>query len=142
MGVWPKVMGGAGSATCERDGVEASWDGQGRAEDPGHQLVSWVSMYGCAGGVSLVFPPTVFCGGGDMRTVRDSQYVNTLHWQVVYIVFDTALQAALCYHMYKVLNSCSDSLNFARVYIIKSNSIIIIHTVKAVFRSLYSKRLY
>ena len=63
VGVWPEVMGRAWSTTGERDSMEASWDGQGGAEDPGHQLVSWVSVYGRATGVALVFPPTVLCGG-------------------------------------------------------------------------------
>lgn len=31
MGLWPKIVGRAGSATSEGDGVEAPWDGQGRA---------------------------------------------------------------------------------------------------------------
>lgn len=59
MGVCPKVVGRAGSATGEWDGVEASRDRQGRAEDAGHQLVSRVGVYGRAAGVSLVLPPTV-----------------------------------------------------------------------------------
>lgn len=63
MGVRPKVVRRTGSATGERDSVEASRDGQGGAEDPGHQLVSRVSVYRRAAGVSLVFPPTVFCAG-------------------------------------------------------------------------------
>lgn len=78
MGFWSKVVRRAGSATGERDGMQASRDGQGGAEDPGHQLVSWVGVYGRAAGVSLIFPPAVLCEGRDMRTVRDSQHVNTL----------------------------------------------------------------
>lgn len=76
-------MGRAGSAAGERDGVEASRDGQGRAEDPGHELVSRVGVYGRAAGVSLVLPPAVFCAGRDMRTVRAGlRVVNTLYYQV------------------------------------------------------------
>lgn len=71
MGVWPEVVRRAGSATGEWDCVEASWDGQGGAEDPGHQLVSWVGVYGRAAGVSLVLPPTVLCAGRDMRRFSD-----------------------------------------------------------------------
>lgn len=73
MGVWAEVMRRAGSAAGERDGVEASRDGQGGAEDPGHQLVSRVGMYGCAAGVSLVLPPAVLCAGRDVRTDGVSQ---------------------------------------------------------------------
>lgn len=72
MGVRPKVVRRAGSAAGERHGVEASWDGQGGAEDPGHQLVSRVGVYGRAAGVSLVLPPTVLCAGRDTRRVRVS----------------------------------------------------------------------
>lgn len=77
MGIWPKVVGRAGPAACDRDGVQASWDGQGGAEDPGHQLVSRVCVYRRAAGVSLIFPPTVFCEGKETRTV--SQHANTHH---------------------------------------------------------------
>lgn len=49
----------AGPAAGEWDRVEASWDGQGGTEDPGHQLVSWVGVYGRAAGVALVLSPTV-----------------------------------------------------------------------------------
>lgn len=59
VGFRPKVVRRAGSAAGEGDGVEASRDGQGWAEDPGHQLVSRVGVYGRAAGVSLVLPPTV-----------------------------------------------------------------------------------
>ena len=64
MGICPKVMGRAGSATCERDGVKTTWDRQGGAEDTGHQLVSWICMYWCAVGVSIIFPSAVFCEDG------------------------------------------------------------------------------
>lgn len=59
VGIRPKVVRRARSAAGERDGVEASWDGQGRAEDPGHQLVSWVGVYGRPAGVPLVLPSAV-----------------------------------------------------------------------------------
>lgn len=79
----------AGSAAGEWDGMEASWDRQGGAEDPGHELVSWVSVYGRAAGVSLVLPPAVFCAGRELRRVRASQrVVLTLCQQVEYSFID------------------------------------------------------
>lgn len=54
-------MGRAGPAAGEGDGVESSRDGQGGAEDPGHQLVSRVGVDGRAAGVPVVVPPTVIC---------------------------------------------------------------------------------
>lgn len=75
VGVRAEVVGGARSAAREGDAVEASWDGQGGAEDPGHQLVSRVGVHGRAAGVPLVLPPAVLCAGRDMRTVRTRQYV-------------------------------------------------------------------
>lgn len=62
VGVRPQVVGRAGSATCERDGVEAPRDRKGRTENAGHQLMSRVCVYGCAAGVPLVVPPAVLCG--------------------------------------------------------------------------------
>lgn len=56
---WTKVVRRAGPAAGEWDRVEASWDGQGGTEHPGHQLVSWVGVYGRAAGVAFVFSPTV-----------------------------------------------------------------------------------
>lgn len=75
----------AGSAAGEGDGMEASWDRQGGAEDPGHELVSRVAVYGRAAGVSLVLPPAVFCVGRQVRRVGVSQHaVLTLYQQVEY----------------------------------------------------------
>lgn len=56
---WTKVVRRAGPAAGEWDRVEASGDGQGGTEHPGHQLVSWVGVYGRAAGVAFVFSPTV-----------------------------------------------------------------------------------
>lgn len=56
---WAQVVRRAGPAAGEWDRVESSWDGQGGTEDPGHQLVSRVGVYGRAAGVALVLSPTV-----------------------------------------------------------------------------------
>lgn len=73
----------AGSAAGEWDGMEASWDRQGGAEDPGHELMSWVAVYGRAAWVSLVLPPAVFCAGRELRRVRASQRVVLILYQQV-----------------------------------------------------------
>lgn len=85
-------MGRTGSATGEWNSMEASRDRQGGAEDPGHQLVSRVCMYGRAAGVSLILPSTVLCAGRDMRRFRASQcVVLTLYQQVMYLCINSVL---------------------------------------------------
>lgn len=59
VGIWTQIVGGTGSTAGDGDSVEASGYGEGRAQDPGHQLVSWVTMDGCSAGVSLIFPSAV-----------------------------------------------------------------------------------
>lgn len=71
MGVRPQVVGRAGSATRERDCVEAAWNRQGGTENAGHELVSRVRVYGCAAGVSVVVPPAVLCGRVNTRDISE-----------------------------------------------------------------------
>lgn len=64
VGLGSEVVGRAGAPTAERHGVEASRHGEGGAQDPGHELVGGVGVYGGAAGVAVVVPSAVLCGWG------------------------------------------------------------------------------